>query len=289
MTDSDQPNDSANGPEPAAESKIKLQPRPTSITVIAWLSFVSVGLSLFPFMNNQNSPMAQEMMRRNLLPIPLQHLLQYADIPISLVIGIALLKGKNWARSLWVVYGIFGLIIFLVAWPIKAMVIPSLVFLAFLTFFLFRPKANAYFAGKEMIPEDASQSAGSLVLYGISILCFAFVGLTAFSIKLSLLEKLMFMVVPAVLAVLTLKSGLSKPRPINWKRLVGIVLIVSALLASAVVLFFSCLSMSQAYRELYPNDRTVVCSDYVTGILCVMSFILAGILFIKAKSNGPRN
>lgn len=288
MTDSDQPNDSANGLELAAEGKIKLQPRPTSITVIAWLCIISAGLSLFPFMN-RNSPMAQEMMRRNLLPIPLQHLQYYAGILISLVIGIALLKGKNWARSLWVVWSILEMIIFLVAWPIKAMVIPSLVFLAFLTFFLFRPKANAYFTGKEMIPEDASQPAGNLVLYGISILCFALVCLLAFSIKLSLLEKFMFMAVLAVPAVLTLRSGLPKPRPINWKRLVGIVLVVSALLTSSMVLYFFLLNTSQTYQELYPKKGTAQGFDYVTGILCAMSFILAGILFIRAKSNGSRN
>jgi hypothetical protein len=56
------------------------------------------GISLITSTVNLNNPMA-----KSLLPIPLQYVMLYVGLFITIVAGIAMLKGQNWARFLHVV------------------------------------------------------------------------------------------------------------------------------------------------------------------------------------------
>jgi hypothetical protein len=122
--------------------------RPTSVSVVAWILVVTSGISLFASTLALNNPMGRELMAYNLLPIPVQFALLYAGILFTVVAGIAMLKGMNWGRFLYVIWSIVGFLVGFTTSPLKAAMIPSLVVFGIFTFFLFRPKAEAYFSGK---------------------------------------------------------------------------------------------------------------------------------------------
>lgn len=119
--------------------------RPTSVNVIAWFliiaGFISVAFSYYSF----NNPVTQELMAKSLLPMSVQYVLMFVGVAVSVVSGFAMLRGLNWARVLYVGWSAIGLVIGLVTSPIKVALIPSVVVLAIIAFFLFRAKANAYF------------------------------------------------------------------------------------------------------------------------------------------------
>ena len=123
--------------------------RPTSVSVIAWILIVMAGISLISSTISLNNPTVKELMAKSPLPIPLQYVMFYLGLLISIVAGIAMLKGRNWARFLYVIWSIIGFTIGLVTSPMKAALIPGIVVFAVITFFLFRPKANEYFSPKE--------------------------------------------------------------------------------------------------------------------------------------------
>ena len=124
-----------------------MKERPTSVTVIAWflivmgvISIISSIISLF----NPN-PMVEEIMSRSPLPVPIQQLLSYAGIAVSIVSGMYMLDGVNWARFLYVIWSVIGILISIITLPNLIFIIPGLVLLIIIIFYLFRPKANDYF------------------------------------------------------------------------------------------------------------------------------------------------
>ena len=88
------------------------------------------------------------------LPIPLQFAMTYVGLLIMVTSGVAMLKGQNWARLLYVGWSIIAIIIELAVSPMKAAMIPSVAFFLVIVFFLFRPQANAHFS-TEGSSEDA--------------------------------------------------------------------------------------------------------------------------------------
>ena len=123
--------------------------RPTSISVIAWILIVTSGIAMLASTVSLNNPMARELMAKSLLPIPLQFVMLYVGLLITIVSGIAMLKGQNWARFLYVGWGSIGFVIGILTSPMKAAMIPGFVVFAVVTFFLFRPKANEYFSTRD--------------------------------------------------------------------------------------------------------------------------------------------
>ena len=121
--------------------------RPTSVTVIAWFlivtGIISIISSVISIINP--NPMVEEIMSRNPLPVPIQELLQYIGIAVSIVSGIYMLDGANWARFLYVVWSFIGILISIIALPNLIFVIPGLIFWIVITSFLFRSQANDYF------------------------------------------------------------------------------------------------------------------------------------------------
>jgi len=120
--------------------------RPTSVTVIAWIIIVLSGISLISSTFSLNNPLARELMAKSLLPISVQFAMLYFGLLLSIAAGIWMLKGQNWARLLYVIWSIIGLVVGLITSPIKVAMIPGLVFFIIITFFLFRPVANEYFS-----------------------------------------------------------------------------------------------------------------------------------------------
>ena len=93
-----------------------------------------------------DNPIVVEMMNKNPMPVSLQYGLMIVGLLIMIVSGSAMLKGKSWARWLYVGWGVIGLLVGLITSPINASLLPSWIFLAVVTFFLFRPNVNTFFS-----------------------------------------------------------------------------------------------------------------------------------------------
>jgi hypothetical protein len=133
-------------PPPLAEAA-NSSGRPVSVTVIAWILLVTGGLSLVTSFFTMDNPQVRELMAKSPLPIPLQYVLMYLGLTISLVSGFAMLRGCDWGRKLYVGWSCVGFLIGFATSPMKFALMPGLVFFIVIVFFLFRPRANAYFTG----------------------------------------------------------------------------------------------------------------------------------------------
>jgi len=123
-----------------------MKQRPTSITVIAWFLIIVSAISLITTPFTMNNPVAKELMARSPIPLSIQYAMMFIGIGIGIVSGIAMLKGQNWARIFYAAWSVVSLIIALATSPAKTTLIPSILFLGIVFFFLFRPNASAYFA-----------------------------------------------------------------------------------------------------------------------------------------------
>lgn len=119
--------------------------RPTSVTVVAWYLIISSVLTLFSLASNSSDPVVREIMARNLFSIRFQQAMIFITLVATLLSGVGALQGCHWGRVLFVVSNLLSLAIGIVGSPMKWMVIPSLAIVAFLAYFLFSTKANAFF------------------------------------------------------------------------------------------------------------------------------------------------
>lgn len=126
-----------------------MRKRPTSVTVICFILIALGAISLISSVINLNNPMARDLMGRSPIPIPVQHVIMFTGLLITLLSGILMLKGTNWARMLYVVWSVLAFGFGLATSPMKAALIPGVVVFAVMAFFLFRPKANEFFNPKE--------------------------------------------------------------------------------------------------------------------------------------------
>jgi hypothetical protein len=123
--------------------------RPTSVSVISWFLIVISIISLISTTMMIGNPTVTQLMEKTPLPIPIQYAMSYLGLSIMLISGIFMLKGLDWARKLYVGWTTFGLLIGIATSPMKATLIPGTVMFIVIVFFLFRPKANAYFSPSE--------------------------------------------------------------------------------------------------------------------------------------------
>jgi len=126
-----------------------MKERPKSITVVCWCLIVSACIFVISGTTSINDPMVQEIMSKSQIPPSIQYVMMYAGLIITLVCSIAMLKGQNWARMLYVGWNVLGFIIALTTSPVKALMVPGVIIFLIVVFFLFRPKANEYFKATE--------------------------------------------------------------------------------------------------------------------------------------------
>jgi hypothetical protein len=93
-------------------------------------------------------------MEMALLPIPFLYVILNIGILITIIAGIAMLKGYNWARLLYVVWKVIAFIWAIITFRVKLLMIPDLVIFLFITFFLFRPKVNEFFSQKIFVNDS---------------------------------------------------------------------------------------------------------------------------------------
>ena len=123
-----------------------MKPRPTSITVISWILIVTGSITLITTAATLNNPVVKELMGRNPIPISIQYAMLYGGLLVTIISGFAMLRGHNWGRLLYVIWSAVGSVIGLATTPMKMAILPGLVFYVVIVFFLFRPKANQFFA-----------------------------------------------------------------------------------------------------------------------------------------------
>lgn len=122
--------------------------RPISLSIIAWFLIVTAVFSALSGIFTLNNPEALAVLAKSPLPLPIQYGMMFVGLVITLASGIAILKGYNWGRFLYLGWGVLGLIIGALTSPMKMTLIPGLVFLIIISFLLFRPKATLFFTRK---------------------------------------------------------------------------------------------------------------------------------------------
>ena len=135
--------------------------RPTSLTVISWI-FIVVGVISIVFTTSAiDNPMAEEIMRKSPVPIPIQFFISYMSTIVLIASGIATLLGRSWGRVLYVAWNLFLVAVgFAISFMTMA-AIPGLVAFLIASLILFRPNATKYFESKVPVyfmppPESAN-------------------------------------------------------------------------------------------------------------------------------------
>ncbi|MFC1885371.1 hypothetical protein ACFL2O_11455 [Thermodesulfobacteriota bacterium] len=123
--------------------------RPISVTIVAWALIVIAVISLLVSPFSLRNPAAKQMMNRSPLPIVLQYTLMFLGLFITLLSGIAILKGKNWARFLYIIWGVISFGIGITISPVKPALIPGVVIFIVVSICLLLPNANEYFKGSQ--------------------------------------------------------------------------------------------------------------------------------------------
>ncbi len=119
--------------------------RPTSLTIIGWFLIVISAFGLVSQLTMRNNPVVQQVLAESPLPASVHLALGIIGGLIGLVSGYGVLKGLNWSRYLYVGWSVIGLAIGFLTSPFASIMLLSVLFLAVITFFLFRPAANAWF------------------------------------------------------------------------------------------------------------------------------------------------
>jgi hypothetical protein len=122
--------------------------RPAFIKFTAYFLFATAGIDLTNIANILNNPMTRELIANSSLALFVMNVMYFLSPLVSIVSGIAILKGRSWARFLYVGYTGIGFVFRVIVSIIDMIWIPRIVVFVVIIFFLFRPKANEYFSVK---------------------------------------------------------------------------------------------------------------------------------------------
>ena len=120
--------------------------RPKSITIISWFLIITSLMSVVTIFFTYDNPEAVKLMKLSAMPITLQYIMMAVGVAITVLSGVLMLKANNIGRLMYVSWTAISLIIGLATSPSKAMMIPSVIFFAVITLFLFMKKSNQYFS-----------------------------------------------------------------------------------------------------------------------------------------------
>jgi hypothetical protein len=119
--------------------------RPTSITVIAWILIVLGALGLLIAALMSNNPDVIEQMAKSKLGAGTQQAVGIVSAIVSIASGYGILQGRNWGRLLYVASTLIGIALNFYAMPVNNLQYVGIAIFAVITFFLYRPAANAWF------------------------------------------------------------------------------------------------------------------------------------------------
>jgi hypothetical protein len=270
-----------------------MKERPTSVTVIAWILIVMGALSLITSAHTytlmKQNPMALDLLRKSMLPVSVQIVIMFISILIDTISGIAMLKGHNWARLLYIISYIVRLTISLFTSPVKLMIIPGIVLFLVVAFFLFRPKANEFFLPSA--PDYLQQRRHRAMRKVLGILFYVVAGFLLNIVcymsflKSPLWVKSAMMGTFFIPGAIALVIGLTINRFRNWKREVGIVFVsgagTNAFLFFTMICFFC--SPELDLKKYFSDNTPDILTDFVSGIGCILLFMVVGIVLIRSS------
>lgn len=127
--------------------------RPTSVTVV---SIIIIVLACFGLLSTllyfavKDDPMVQQALQGSAVPGTVQIALGLGSGLIDLICGILLLLRQGWARYVYVILGVANIIYTFATSPYTPfMLVLSTVFFLVVAYFLFTPKARAWFGKRE--------------------------------------------------------------------------------------------------------------------------------------------
>ena len=125
-----------------------LNVRPGYVSVIAW-GFIVIGAAflIISVLDDMTSSGRNVMQELSTLPAALQTAMFYAGLGVLTLCGFALMNRQNWARYLYVVWNVFGLVVGASTMKEPVALVPGAVVFLIVWFLLFRPRANEYFRG----------------------------------------------------------------------------------------------------------------------------------------------
>ena len=254
--------------------------RPTSITVIGWILIVTGIMSLPGMFRTPRTPQAQEIAAKNPVPTPIQRAISVVSTVVTVVCGYFLLQGKNWARYLIVAWSAIQLSYGFIASPFKLLLILGVFFFLLETYFLFRPRAQEFFAAVRTKAEISNRMSwrqiASICFYiaagsFLAVSCLlAFTSSPAFEPKSQLLDvpwKWWVLGSTSIFPLIFLLIGqvLSLVRP--RKREIGIVLLASACGGLLILLVVTLSSLDPDWQKTLPPEKHWGLRDYTTGLL----------------------
>lgn len=113
--------------------------RPTSLTVIAWILIASSAISCVAFAASHGNTATEDMMRQSPIPVMLQYVIGYFGLAVQAACAVALLKGFRLGRTVYLYWGLIGVVFGFATSPLKMALIPGTIFYVVVLFFLFRP------------------------------------------------------------------------------------------------------------------------------------------------------
>jgi hypothetical protein len=240
--------------------------RPTSITVIAWILIGMGALGLLQVPLLTNDPRHQEYLAKIPVPIPIQYAITIGGAIADVVCGYFMLRGRNWSRYVFVVSSVIVFAFALATSPIKIVMIPGMIGLLVIMYFLFRPPASAFFAmGGAEVGMPSTRRVISICCYVVAGLFFSVTCSMAFIGSPGELAKWFILGFALLPASVFLSIGRALSREPRWAREVGIVLVSAAAVGALMVLMMALTFMEQQSQKAVDAKGTPS-GDYTTGV-----------------------
>lgn len=128
-----------------------MEKRPTSMTVIAVVLLLFTLLGIFGLVSAPSNAEMTKMLAQMHMSLPLYEAYGALGIIINFACIYGIWKGLPWARVLYLVWGIIGLVVSFFISPIKAAIVVALILLVVICAFLWTNTANDWFQARGLM------------------------------------------------------------------------------------------------------------------------------------------
>jgi hypothetical protein len=122
--------------------------RPLSLTIIGWWLAISAVFGIYGLLTMQSNPTVMQMIEKAGSSLAMHQAFSAVGIVVAAICSYGIFKGLPWARVLYIVWTVVSLAVMAFVLPMVSVLVLSVVFFAVISFFLFRPAANEWFAAR---------------------------------------------------------------------------------------------------------------------------------------------
>ncbi len=122
-----------------------MRDRPIYVGLVCWFLILSCTWTLAHGFMKLNSKPVQKEMQSVPLPLPVQVTQYFASMVVPLVTAIFMTEGANWARVVYLAWGIASYLLSAIVVPDKSHLLPGLPIFAVCAALLLLPAARGYF------------------------------------------------------------------------------------------------------------------------------------------------